>query len=101
MRYKPRFAAKVDANQKDIVDALFKIGCSVVELSVAKGAGLVDLLVGYQQETVLLEVKNPDGRNRIDEDQERFHAEWRGGPIFVVRSPEEAVRVVLETVRNG
>jgi len=81
-----------DHNQKDIIAALKQIGATVADLSGA-GGGCPDLLIGYQGLSLLLEVKNTEGRNRVDPKQVKFHAEWRGGPIHVVRSPQEAIDV--------
>lgn len=91
-----RRAAKVDANQAEIVRTLRAIGCGVIDLS-AVGKGCPDLLVRwpthpFRQE--LFEVKNLDGRgNRLTKDQQDFHALWRGA-IHVVTSPDEALAVV-------
>lgn len=55
-----RRAAKVDANQADIVEALRGIpGCSVLVLS-AVGGSCPDILLGYRGANLLVELKNPD-----------------------------------------
>ena len=58
------------------------------------GAGISDLLVGYDGRTYLMEVKNTEGRNRFTPAQIEFHAKWRGGPLLIIRTPEEAVKAV-------
>jgi hypothetical protein len=52
-----RRAAKVDANQREVVAALRGAGASV-QLLHAVGEGCPDLLVGYKGLTMLLEVKD-------------------------------------------
>lgn len=82
-----RYAAAVDMNQKSIVDALRKVGASVEII----GRPL-DLLVGYQRRTYVLEVKQVKGR--ISQGQEEFLREWQGDIAAVVRSASEALAVI-------
>lgn len=83
---------KRDANQKDITDALLKIGCQVFDTS-AVGDGFPDLAVLYGGHIILLEVKTPGNRNRLTDDEQAW---WRTfhGPGFVVDSPDMAVEEV-------
>ena len=94
-----RQAARVDANQTIIVDALRRAGCSVLVLS-RVGRGCPDLLVGVASLTnglngrnILLEVKTLKGE--LTPDEERFLNSWLG-PVEIVTTPELA----LEAVRN-
>ncbi len=93
----PKYAAKVDKNQKEIVDALEKIGCTVVVIGTP-----VDLLVGIHARTFLFECKNPDtdyGKNdRSTVAQRKFLASWKG-QVRVVYSAEEAIEVVTQSYR--
>jgi len=84
-----RYAANVDANQPEIVAALRKAGASVHHTHAA-GKGFPDLVVGYNGETFLLEVKNPEARGKLNDDQVEWHDEWRGH-VCVVHSIEEAL----------
>jgi hypothetical protein len=91
-----RRAAKIDANQQAIVDALRKCGATVQSLA-AVGNGVPDLLVGYRGYTALIEVK--DGKKArsarmLTEDQQRWHATWNGGALAVVGDVEAALRVL-------
>ena len=89
-------AAKVDANQKDIVAALRKCGARVYVAS-SFGKGFPDLIVGYQGRFVLLEIKDgakPPSAQKLTKDQEKFHAEWTGLPLYVVNSIAAAYRAV-------
>jgi hypothetical protein len=83
-----RRAARVDTNQPDIVRALQKIGCDVEVIGRP-----VDLLVGYRAKNFLIEVKNPNGENKVYDGQKDFISRWRG-QVRVVRSADEAIRLV-------
>lgn len=97
MRYR---RTRRDANHKDVVAALAGVGASVVDLA-ACGKGVPDLLVGYRGRTWLLEVKNPAHRRKSGSTnpttgakQEAFRASWRGEPVQVVETVDEALRAV-------
>lgn len=87
-------AAKVDDNQAIIVDCLRRCGCRVEILS-RLGRGVPDLLVGTPRgQLILLEVKDgfkAPSKRQLTGDQERWHAEWRRYPVFVVSSVVEAL----------
>ena len=90
-----RRAAKVDRNHTEIVEALRKVGATVVSLA-AVGHGVPDLLVGLGGKTMLMEIK--DGKKRPSErhltpDQEKFFAAWQGGPLAVIDSVDAALRM--------
>ncbi len=85
MRKRPR----VDENQRDIVDALERVGCLVLSLA-ALGNGAPDLLVWHRRcGFVLMELKNADGALTLP--QREFHAYW---PVELVRSVDEALAAV-------
>lgn len=86
-----RYDAKRDANEKAIVDALEAVGAHVLRLSIS---GAPDLLVSYRngprRDLALLEVKTAKGK--INKRQREFESE--GWEVFVVRSVDEALKVV-------
>jgi hypothetical protein len=84
-----RRAAKPDANQHALVEALKKIGAKCFYIKEP-----VDLLVGYRGRNLLLEVKNREGKNRITKAQAEFLATWPGD-VQVVWSVEEAISAVV------
>ena len=91
-----RRAARIDANQEQIVLALRAAGASVQSLA-GVGVGVPDLLVGYQGKTLLLEIKDgkkPPSERRLTEDQLKWHGAWRGGPLAVVDSVDAALRML-------
>ena len=89
-----RTRARVDANHGEIVAALRKVGCRVLDLS-RVGQGCPDLLVSLPSRRclpalVLMEIKTAKGR--VTQDQIKFEA--AGWPVFMVRSVEEALACV-------
>lgn len=86
--------AKVDANQADIVRALTAAGATVLSLAPI-GKGCPDLLVAYGAPVAmfLLEVKNKAGKNKVNEAQKNWHADWLA-PVHVVLNPEQALRAI-------
>ena len=92
-----RRAAKVDANQTEIVKALRQVGASVQSLA-ATGKGVPDLLVGFRGKNLLLEVKDGckvKSARKLTPDQVEWHQSWRGH-VAVVESAEQAIKVLGE-----
>lgn len=89
-------AARTDANQKEIVAALRKVGCTVAPTHMV-GDGFPDLVVGRVGINYLLEVKDgakaPSAR-ALTEGEKKFHIEWRG-MVDIVYSVDDALRVVF------
>ena len=85
-----RWAAKVDANQAEIVEALRQVGASVLVLS-RVGQGCADLAAGIRGETFFLEVKS--GKGKLTPAEQEFMDKWRGH-YAIVRTPEEALRAI-------
>lgn len=91
-----RRAARVDGNQRQIVEALRRAGATVQSLA-AVGVGVPDLLVGLRRQSFLLEVKDPAQdpcKQRLTPAQVVWHRTWNGLPVAIVRTPEEALRAV-------
>ena len=90
-----RRAAKVDDNQTEIVAALRKIGATVQPLH-AVGRGCPDILVGWRGMNTILEIKDgkkPPSARKLTEDQEKWHAAWRG-QVTVVETVEQAIEAI-------
>jgi hypothetical protein len=87
-----RHAARIDANQEQIVSALRAMGATV--RIVTQGNGLPDLLVGFRGVTILMEVKDgqkvPSAR-KLTPAEQKFFDEWRGGIVAIVNSVDEAI----------
>ena len=83
-----RYAARVDANQEQIVSALRAAGAYVWIIGLP-----VDLLVGYKGHTFLMEVK--DGpKKRLTKLQEGFFEGWSGSTLCRIDGPEAALRMI-------
>ena len=85
-----RRAAKIDMNQPEIVDALRKVGVSVVSLA-SIGQGCPDLLAAKGEKVWLIEVNGPKGK--LTPDQQRFVLDWRG-VVHIVRTVDDALQLV-------
>lgn len=90
-----KLKCRVDGNQTAIVMALRAHGYSVMSLSTV-GKGCPDLLVGAQSLNILLEVKMPKKKLRVQ--QQAFVAGWKG-QCATVTSADDAVKVVDLIVR--
>lgn len=83
-----RRAARVDANQEQIVSALRAAGAYVWIIGLP-----VDLLVGYKNHTFLVEVKD-GSKKRLTSLQAKFFESWTGGTLARVDGPEAALRML-------
>ena len=91
----PKYGASVDINQKEIVDALKQIGCSVVVIGTP-----VDLLVGYRKHNFLVEVKAPGAKPRKDQEAQRqFLKDWKG-QARQLSTVDEAIRLVTRAYKG-
>lgn len=96
-----RRAARIDANQTAIAEALLAIGCSVQSLAEV-GDGCPDLLVGVDRWNLLFEVKDGakiPSKRRFTGGQKTWHANWNG-TAHVVETVQQALDVVAH-YRNG
>lgn len=82
--------ARIDNNQKDIVDRLRAAGFSVVCLHTV-GNGCPDIAVGIDGKTYLIEIKSDAGK--LTGKQEAFFQGWRGC-AFVARSFEQIIETI-------
>ena len=78
-----RRAAKRDANEREIIDVLKGIGCSVQQLSIK---GCPDLLIGYHGKTFLAEIKG-------DKDK-LTTAEALSASLFILGFRDEALAIL-------
>lgn len=86
----PRWNAKVDKTQAEVVEALRQAGASVEPIH-REGRGIPDLLVGYNGHTLLIEVKSRGGR--LTKPEQDWHREWRSC-VYIVHDAQEAVDVL-------
>lgn len=83
-----RRAARVDANQAQIVSALRAAGAYVWIIGLP-----VDLLVGYNNHTFLVEIKD-GSKKRLTKLQQEFFEFWTGGALCRVNDVESALRMI-------
>jgi hypothetical protein len=83
-----RYAARVDATQEQVVIALRAAGAYVWIIGLP-----VDLLVGYETKTYLVEVKSGP-KKRLTKLQEDFFAKWTGSELVRIETPEQALKMI-------
>ena len=83
-----RHAARVDANQEQIVSALRAAGAYVWIIGLP-----VDLLVGYKGHSFLMEIKT-DSKKRLTKLQADFFENWMGGTLCRIDNAESALRML-------
>ena len=83
-----RYAARVDANQEQIVSALRAAGAYVWIIGLP-----VDLLVGYKGHSFLMEIKT-DSKKRLTKLQADFFENWMGGTLCRIDNAESALRML-------
>ena len=97
-------AARVDANQSEIVAALRKAGVFVQILS-AVGEGVPDLLTAYNGLWSLLEVKDSaksPSAQKLTSVQITWHATAKQyAPVYVVNNVEQAMIAVMDSRMNA
>lgn len=84
-----RRAARRDDNETEIVKALRKAGAYVAYID-----SPCDLIIGFKNKTLLLEVKDgrkPPSARKLTPNEQKFHDEWIGGPLHVVTCVQEAL----------
>lgn len=85
-------ARKVDCNHAEVVAALRKVGCEVMDLS-RVGNGCADLLVRLGFKLRLIEIKRPGGK--LNPTQQDWHRRWLPH-VCVVETPEQAIAEMVK-----
>lgn len=89
-----RRAARVDENQKAVVDGLRRIGAEVTPLH-RVGQGVSDLLVSFRQKWFVFEVKNPlkpKADQKLTEDEKKWIGK-QNAPVYIVFTPQDAIDI--------
>ena len=86
------YAKKVDKNQVVVVKTIRDYGAQVFHLH-TQGGGIPDLLVCYNDHTILMEVKDGEDK-KLTPQQITLFANWMGGPLHRVNSVQEAIEVL-------
>lgn len=91
-----RRAARTDANQGEIVQALRAIPGVRVQSLASVGAGCPDLLVGYKGRNFLMEVKDgakAHSQRLLTRAEIEWHCSWTG-QVAVVETIDQALAVL-------
>jgi hypothetical protein len=97
----PKYAARIDANQGEIVDALRKAGATVQHLH-RVGAGCPVLMIGFRGSNLLFEVKDgdkPPSQQTIRRAQTEWRDTWRG-QVAVVTNADEALAAMFSSAQE-
>ena len=90
-----RRAAKIDANQNEIVEALRRCGASVLITSQLKNC--FDILVGYDGINYIAEIKDgnkPPSQRKLTNGEIKFMENWNGGKYYILESIEDALKMI-------
>lgn len=96
-----RYAARTDGNSSEIVSTLRALGAEWFDMSrVAQWIpGFPDGMAVIMGQTYLVELKQPNGR--LTEDQISFMTAWRGQPIAILKSAQEAAAWVQQVRKRA
>ena len=89
---------KRDENEKEIVEALENIGCTVFRMDTP-----VDLLVGRGGRNILIEIKNPStpkSSRKKTEAQDKFFGSWYG-QVCICETAQDAIDLVTSSTINN
>ena len=87
---------RTDGNQKQIVEGLRKLGCTVLHTHTLKKC--FDILVGYRGENYAFEIKDPDkppSKRRLTNGELGFFHSWRG-QVDKVETIEQIIKIMKE-----
>ena len=90
-----RRAARVDANQREIVNYLRVKGATVLITSQLKNC--FDILIGYNGHNIIAEIKDgtkPESARRLTEGEQKFKDTWLGGKYHIIESLDDASNVL-------
>lgn len=94
--YYVRGRARKDKNHSAIVDTIRRVGGHVLDISYL-GQGMPDLVVLTRKGIQLAEIKNPAnayGKRGLTRLQRKWANEWRGSPVYVLRTDDDAINLV-------
>lgn len=94
-RHRP--LARKDSNHDEIANTFRGLGCSAIDTNLPPVAGYPDLVIGCMGVTHLVEAKSTltaYGRAGLNDNQTAFARDWRGSPVHLVSSPDDAIALV-------
>ena len=93
----PKYAARTDSNQKEIVNMYRRLGATVKPTHMV-GDGFPDIVIGKYNLTDLVEIKDgskPPSAQKLTDDEERFHKNW-GGSVRIIRTVDDVMTRIQE-----
>ncbi len=90
--------SRKDANHESLAGVYLSLGCSCVDTA-ALGGGIPDAMIGCAGISDWVEFKSEDGK--LAPAQETFHRDWRGSPIWIVRSQADVVAHTVDMRRRA
>ena len=93
-----RRAARRDANERRVIDALRACGAYVKQIN---DEGLADLLIFYRGHTLIFEVKDgdkPPSARALTPAEQKFHDEWPCTNLYIVTSEHDALDILKKCV---
>ena len=97
-----KYGPKKDANHHLIIDVLRGNGVAIFDTSTL-GRGMPDCVAWVRNAWHLVEIKNPEsgyGRRGLNAIQKKWIAQWQGGPIYILRTIEEAEQFAKGNLDN-
>lgn len=97
-----RKAARVDANQAEIIKAARRLGATV-EVTSAVGKGFPDFVMGIFGINFLIEVKDGEkvpSQRKLTDDQVRWHHKWNG-TVHVIKSVDEIIELIQKILTGN
>ena len=86
------YAKRVDLNHQEVVKTLRSLGATVFDAS-RMGQGFPDLVVGYNHQTVLVEIKSGEAK-KFTAAQHKFMADWKGSAVVRINDVDGAIRLI-------
>ena len=86
------YAKRVDLNHQEVVKTLRSLGATVFDAS-RMGQVFPDLVVGYNNQTVLVEIKSGEAK-KFTAAQLKFMADWKGSAVVRINDVDGAIRLI-------
>jgi len=96
-----RRAARIDANQNEIVKELRALGYSVAITSMC-GMGFPDIVVGGYSANFLFEIKDgtkSPSQQKLTEAEDKFKSKWLG-QYNIITTSDQAVQIMNNSIFN-
>lgn len=84
----PAAQGRADQNHVELAKVYEDLGCSVVN-TYHVGGGFGDAVIGVVGVNEIIEIKTLDGEKTPA--QVRFHRDWRGSPVVIVRTMDDVI----------